>query len=240
MMIEIFCDFDGTIARPDTTDELLGALADSAWRAIEERWRRGEIDSRECMARQIPLLRGGWDAIERFLDERVVLEPSFAPFAAWCAARGIALRIASEGIDRVIRRLLARERVAVTSIWASRLEARRGGKLALDFSHASGRTHCGAALCKCELFTRSPRRPIRVLIGDGRSDFCAARRAEVVFARDLLLEHCHLERIPAISFESFETVRAVIETHVATAASRSPTLELEPRRARQPRELAEA
>jgi len=239
MMIEILCDFDGTIARPDTTDELLEALADPAWRAIEERWRRGEIDSRECMARQIPLLRGGWDAIERFLDERVSLEPSFAPFAAWCAGRGIALRIASEGIEQVIRHLLARERVAVASIWASRLERRPGGRLALDFSHASGRTHCGAALCKCELLTRSPRRPIRVLIGDGRSDFCAALRADTVFARDLLLEHCRAERIRAIPFESFETVQAVIETYLASAAIGSPTLELGARRA-QARELAEA
>ena len=240
MTIEILCDFDGTVARPDTTDELLEGLADSAWRAIEERWRRGEIDSRECMARQIPLLRGGWHAIERFLDERVVLEPSFAPFAVWCATRGIALRIPSEGIEPVIRHLLARERVAVASIWASRLERRPGDRLALDFSHASGRTHCGAALCKCELFHRSPGRPMRVLIGDGRSDFCAARRADVVFAREHLLEHCRAERIRAIPFESFETVRAVIEMNLASAASGSPILELGARGARQSRELAEA
>src|SRR5207248_575930 len=76
--MEIICDFDGTVARPDTVDELLEALADPAWRGIEERWRRGEIDSRECMARQVPLLRGGWTAIARFLDERVTVHPSFA------------------------------------------------------------------------------------------------------------------------------------------------------------------
>jgi len=37
MTMEIICDFDGTVARPDTVDELLEALADPAWRAIEER-----------------------------------------------------------------------------------------------------------------------------------------------------------------------------------------------------------
>ena len=237
--IEVVCDFDGTIARPDTVDEILAALADAQWRDVEERWRRGEIDSRECMARQIPLIRGGWAAIERFLDERVALEPSFAGFAAWCAGRGIALRIASEGIDRVIRHLLARERVTVDSLWASRLEEQAGGGLALDFSHASGATHCGAALCKCELFDRSPLRPMRILIGDGRSDFCAARRADAVFARALLLDHCRAERIRAIAFESFVTVRSVIEDGLIPVMERSGRLRPRASRPGAIREIAE-
>jgi len=237
MTMEIICDFDGTVARPDTVDELLEALADPAWRAIEERWHRGEIDSRECMASQIPLLRGGWTAIARFLDERVTVHPSFAPFAAWCARRGIALRIASEGIDRVIHHLLARERVAVSSVWASRLEVGPDGMLSLDFSHACGRTYCGAALCKCETFRPSAGRPIRVLIGDGRSDFCAATRADVVFARAMLLEHCRAEQILCIPFESFDTVRTVIE-HYLTPASQRPSIRVDESRTR--RQLAES
>jgi len=236
--LEVVCDFDGTIARPDTVDEILAALADPRWRDVEERWRRGEIDSRECMARQIPLIRGGWAAIARFLDARVRLEPSFAGFAAWCAARGIALRIASEGIDRVIRHLLARERVAVDSLWASRLEERPPGRLALDFSHACGGTHCGAPLCKCELFDRSPRRPMRILVGDGRSDFCAARRADAVFARALLLDHCRAERIRAIGFESFLTVRSVIEDSLIPAIERSGRLGARASRPAATREIA--
>jgi len=235
MTIEIVCDFDGTIARPDTVDELLEALADPAWRAVEELWRRGEIDSRECMARQIPLLRGGWSAIARFLDERVALHPSFAPFAAWCASRGIALRIASEGIAQVIHHLLARERIAVTSVWASRLDVRQDGRLALDFSHASGHTRCGASLCKCEVFRPLPGRPIRVLVGDGRSDFCAARWADVVFARATLLEHCRAEQIRCIPFESFDTVRTVIE-HYLTPALQRPSIRVAESRTR--RQLA--
>ena len=222
MPLEIICDFDGTIARPDTVDELLEALADPAWRQIEESWSRGEIDSRECMARQIALLRGGWRAIERFLDDCVELHESFRPFAAWCARRGVTLRIGSEGIEQVIRYLLEREGIAVDSVWASRLVRRRGGRLALDFSHATGHTRCGAALCKCELLPQRPGAPVRALIGDGRSDFCAAQWADLVFARDTLLDHCTAERIRCIPFESFDRVQAVLEeilTPRARAAS---------------------
>jgi 2,3-diketo-5-methylthio-1-phosphopentane phosphatase len=226
--IEIVCDFDGTIARPDTVDQILEALADPSWRLIEARWRRGEIDSRECMDSQVRLLSGGWAAIESFLEERVRLHPSFRPFAAWCERCGIPLRIASEGIDRVIHHLLRREQVSVASVWASRLVACDDGTLGLDFSHAIGRTHCGARLCKCELLNVKPARPFSVLIGDGRSDFCAAGRADLVFARTGLLRHCRAQKIPYIPFESFDSVRRLLEERASSSQRFDPSPAVSP------------
>ena len=224
--LEIVCDFDGTISRPDTIDQILGQLADPAWRVIEERWQRGEIESRECMTRQIALVHGGWPAIERFLDARVSLHPSFAPFAVWATELGIPLRIASEGIEQVILHLLGREGLRVDSVWATRLKSGEDGSLALDFSHATGRTRCGAPHCKCELFDRGGERPIRVLVGDGRSDFCAARWADVVFARSALLDHCRSQNIPAIPFDSFDVVRACVEGLAPLRVSHVERIEL--------------
>jgi len=43
-------DFDGTVAPTDTVDALLERFADPEWRRLEERWVRGEISSRQCMA----------------------------------------------------------------------------------------------------------------------------------------------------------------------------------------------
>lgn len=219
--IEVVCDFDGTISRPDTVDRILEALADPTWRAIELEWERREIDSRECMARQIPLIRGGWDAVARFLDDHVSVEPSFAPFAAWCAERGIRLAIASEGLDRVIRHLLARADIAVDRTWASRLVEGRHGALSLDFSHASGRTHCGRLLCKCEVFPRDSCGPLRVLIGDGRSDFCAAEHADVTFARASLLDHCRARGVRCVPFDSFDVVGEFIERNIVEPLDRA-------------------
>jgi 2-hydroxy-3-keto-5-methylthiopentenyl-1-phosphate phosphatase len=65
---------------------------------------------------------------------------------------------------------------------------------------------------------RRPAGPARVLIGDGRSDFCAAQWADLVFARDALREHCAAERIPCIPFESFAAVQAVLEEILTPAA----------------------
>ncbi len=66
-LVEVFCDFDGTITNRDTVDHLLESLADNTasptLEEIEARWVAGEIGSRDCMAQQVALLRGGWTAV---------------------------------------------------------------------------------------------------------------------------------------------------------------------------------
>ena len=62
--MRIFCDFDGTISQIDVVDFLLNRLAGPSWNEIEAEWLRGEIGSKECLARQIPLIQGGWKAVE--------------------------------------------------------------------------------------------------------------------------------------------------------------------------------
>jgi 2,3-diketo-5-methylthio-1-phosphopentane phosphatase len=206
--LEILCDFDGTIAPIDTVDFLLERLADPAWRLFEEQWIRGEIDSRECMTAQVGLVRGGWRAIRRALEE-VRLDPSFAAFAAWCRASRISLRVVSEGIEQVITHLLRREGVLVDEIWAPRLSECSNGALELRLPAAGGAL-CGAALCKCASVTTDASPPFRVLIGDGRSDFCVSRRADLVFACSKLAIHCEQNDIPFVPFLGFDTVRRML------------------------------
>ncbi len=208
--LEALCDFDGTVAPRDTVDLLLERLAEPAWRVLEERWVRGEIDSRTCMAGQVALIHGGWPAIERTLAG-VRLDPTFAPFVHWCRHAGVRLRIVSGGIDRVIRHLLARDGIVVDGIWAARLGARADGRLTLRFPSPGRGWRCGAGFCKCALFTRAAARPVRVLIGDGRSDFCCAHRADLVFARAALYGYCRREAIPVRSFADFTDVRRSLE-----------------------------
>jgi 2-hydroxy-3-keto-5-methylthiopentenyl-1-phosphate phosphatase len=207
--LEILCDFDGTIASIDTVDFLLERLADPGWRILEEQWIRGEIDSSACMTAQIALVRGGWRAIRRALEE-VRLDPGFARFASWCRASRIPLRVVSEGIEQVIIHLLRREAVLVDEVWAPRLSERSNETLELRLP-APGSALCGAALCKCVFVTTAASPPFRVLIGDGRSDFCISRRADLVFACSKLAIHCEQNDIPFVPFVGFDTVRRLLE-----------------------------
>ncbi len=204
----VFCDFDGTISQLDVVDFLLSRLADPSWNDIEDEWLRGEIGSRECMERQIPLIRGGWQAVESLLDE-VELDPTFLDFALWCESKEIPLVIVSEGLDRVIQTLLKRENIRVTDVWANELLEKSSGELSIRFPYSPQDKDCRAGLCKCQFLP--PTELLNVVIGDGRNDFCWAGKADWVFAKSKLLAYCGEFQIPHEAFYDFEKVRLSLE-----------------------------
>jgi 2-hydroxy-3-keto-5-methylthiopentenyl-1-phosphate phosphatase len=218
--IEVYCDFDGTITVGDTTDELLEALADPSWVEIEKRWEKGEIGSRECMALQVALIRGGWDAVKEVLD-KVEIEPTFPAFARWCRRVGIPLRIVSDGLDKAINYLLAREKVHVDFVWANRLQEAEDGSFSLLFPYTVSNKVCSSGVCKCNLLESRRNSPLRVVIGDGRSDYCWAPEADLLFAKSKLAQHCSKEKIEYHQFDDFLTIRSVLAEHLATE---SPTV----------------
>jgi len=214
--LAIYCDFDGTVTTRDTVDFLLEQLATPEWEDIEAQWEEGLISSRECMARQIPLIQGGWAAIESLLPE-VEIDPTFAGFVQWCQSHRISLTLVSEGLDRVIHALLDREGIQLP-VWANHLEENAQGKLSLSFPNAPSDPRCQSGLCKCKvinqpLFSSNPDIH-RVVIGDGMSDRCWSEEADTLFAKSKLVQYCQENKIPFIPFDHFQTIQAVLETQL--------------------------
>ena len=207
--IEVFCDFDGTVTAGDTVDLLLETLADEEWKAIEKRWVDGEIGSRECMALQVPLIRGGWPKMLEVL-ETVKVDKSFATFVHWCRMRSIPISIVSDGIDRVIKHLLDREGIKIDNIWANQLIETADGGLGLQFPKPR-RVVCSSGLCKCQVLDKAGSAPLKVVIGDGRSDFCWSQNADLVFAKDKLLTHCQTNNISYLPYDNFVQIRVLLE-----------------------------
>jgi len=221
--VEVYCDFDGTITSGDTIDVLLEHLADPAWEQIEERWVKGEIGSRECMRLQVPLIKGGWEAIRTVLDD-VKIDPSFRKFAAWCRSNGVSLKVVSDGIDKVIHHILKREGIHVDNVWANHLVEHEDGTLELTFPHAPQIAGCSSGLCKCKILSSGSNRYIKAVVGDGRSDFCWVADADLVFAKKSLLKHCRAAGIKATAYEDFTAVRAVLQEVITTVPAGEPQL----------------
>ncbi len=208
--VAVYCDFDGTVTREDVVDVLLADLADPSWQDVEAEWQRGAIGSREGLARQIPLIRGGWSAIaKRLRDMR--LDPTFRTFAAWCRGNAIPVRIVSDGLDRVIQTLLTRERIVVDAVWANHLETSPTGEFSIEFPYPPSDPQCRAGLCKCQILGRASAQPLCVVIGDGRSDLCWATRGSWLFAKSELLTYCRMHGISCTAFDDFETIRFAME-----------------------------
>jgi 2-hydroxy-3-keto-5-methylthiopentenyl-1-phosphate phosphatase len=175
----VLVDFDGTIALTDTTDLLLERFAQPQWHSIEDDWKAGRIGSRECMVRQIDLVRATPAQIDAFVDS-IEIDPGFARFVDFVQDLGYPVAVVSDGLDRTIGSVLDRYGIDI-EYFANRLEWRGGDRWRLSFPHA--RSDCSALSgnCKCSFAEGVPRQ-LKVLVGDGRSDFCLAGRADLVLA----------------------------------------------------------
>ena len=194
---KILCDFDGTVSTPDATDVLLEHYAAAKWKDFERAWREGLIGSRECMSRQVELIDASEQDLNRVLD-RIRIDPAFPQFVAQTRARGVELVIVSDGLDQAIQRILDNHDLGDLPVVANRLEqvGERRWKMQSPHAEAGCRVRSGTCKCACADRQASADASNILLIGDGQSDICVAARADFVFAKSRLLEHCLEAGIP--------------------------------------------
>ncbi|HQR90218.1 MAG: haloacid dehalogenase [Caulobacter sp. 12-67-6] len=223
--MRIFCDFDGTIAKVDTTDLVLTRLADPAWEALEARWTQGEITAAECMRGQVALIGGADAALDAVLDS-VELADGFAEFVAWCQANAVPLTVVSDGVDRFIARILDRHGLGYLPVIANHLvgNAELGRRLEQPWSRVG--CAAGSGVCKCQVATKSDERAnkpddLMVFIGDGRSDFCVSGRADLLFARDKLADYARARAMPHYEFSDFSIITTTLTAALGRSARRA-------------------
>jgi len=202
--IRVFVDFDGTIAVEDVTDVILDRFADPSWREIEGEWLAGTIGSRECMARQVDLIRARPSAIDALVRD-VEFDRYFPAFVALCHRNGIPVTVISDGLDRAANAMLARAGLDLP-VLANRFEWLGRDRWRITFPHA--RDDCRSLSGHCKCATMADAGPtLNVMIGDGRSDICAADSADLVIAKDALAEH---RRAHGLAFERFDDFAGAI------------------------------
>jgi 2,3-diketo-5-methylthio-1-phosphopentane phosphatase len=217
----VLSDFDGTIALADTGLEVITRLdLPEAW-ALEHRWRRGEIGSPECLAAQWALVRLPRERLEALLDA-LPLDPGFPGFVDLCRQRGVHLAILSDGLDLYLYRLLQGLGLrgcpgtvplaplnGCLPVFVNHAEWTPEG-VVVEFPHA-GRECADCGNCKTEeLLALRPNYRRVLYLGDGYSDMCAARHADVLFAKSHLAEFCRREGLPFHPFANFAEITAAL------------------------------
>ncbi|MFH0964205.1 MAG: MtnX-like HAD-IB family phosphatase [Planctomycetota bacterium] len=199
----VLLDFDGTIASEDIGNAILERFADPAWRVSEARWLAGEISTRENLEYQWSLVKGERKAIIEFASA-ATLRAGFKGFLARAREAGSELLIASDGIEFYVRAFLRAHGIAKIPVRTNRMTW--GPPRRFTFPYASVR--CSRhGTCKCALMEDARKRGLRpVVVGDGYSDLCAARRADRIFARGFLAEKCAQEGLAYAAFEDFGEV----------------------------------
>jgi len=220
VFMRIVCDFDGTISCQDTTDLVLERLARPAWRDLEDAWLANRISAAECMRGQVALIEASQDALDDLLDS-VEIDPGFAEFVAWCEARDLPVSVVSDGVDDFILRILGRHGLQRVPVIANRL-VHDAGRWGLEQPWSRHGCAAGSGVCKCKAATLParalPGSPM-VYVGDGRSDFCVAARADILFAKDALADYAAGRAQPFHPFETFHDVTRALAGMLGQPAS---------------------
>ncbi|HWB44389.1 MAG TPA: MtnX-like HAD-IB family phosphatase [Hyphomicrobiaceae bacterium] len=196
----VFVDFDGTISPVDTTDLLLERFGEPAWRDIEDDWKAGRIGSRECLVRQIDLVRATPSQVDELISG-IEIDPAFYGFVDHCRRLGHSVTVVSDGLDRTVRTVLERNNINVP-FYANKLQWRGDDRWRLTFPYARSDCATLSGNCKCR-FAEGQRRKLQIVIGDGRSDFCIAERVDLVLAKGALVKHCRKAGLPHYTFSHF-------------------------------------
>ena len=86
-------DFDNTITTYDVLDDIILRFSvNDAWKALEDKWKRGKIGSKECLKGQMAGIRITKENLDRYL-KKIKLDPYFKKLIRLLGANKIRLMI---------------------------------------------------------------------------------------------------------------------------------------------------
>jgi 2-hydroxy-3-keto-5-methylthiopentenyl-1-phosphate phosphatase len=207
----VFCDFDGTISRRDVGYSLFHHFSGGRNDLLLPDWKAGRMSSRECLTREAEMVTASSTEILTFLDQ-FEIDPGFASFVELCRKNNTDLVILSDGLDFYIHRILARNGLTDLSVICN-IGKLDGSGLTIEFPRTNREcARCGS--CKGEIIEEHRARhqePTRtVFIGDGYSDTCATRAADLLLAKKDLERYCLKQDIKYTKFDTFFDVARVL------------------------------
>jgi 2-hydroxy-3-keto-5-methylthiopentenyl-1-phosphate phosphatase len=207
----VLVDFDGTITARDAdfviADAARGAAAARAvYEPLALAYEGLEISLTQYFEGYLAGLGLSAAEIARHVGA-VPCRPGFLALVATCEARGWALRVVSEGLDAYIRPMLESMGAGELELSCNRLLEGPDGPRVLSPLDGESCERCSN--CKGAHVRRAHAAGQRVvMVGNGASDLCAARLADLVFARDTLATLCDAEALPYLSWDGFPDVLA--------------------------------
>lgn len=199
----VLIDFDGTISREDVNLHLLERFAGEGWEDLDRRYETAEIGSRQYVTELWKLLPADLTRLQRAADE-IPLDPELGELARFLDQRGAEVIVVSDGLGFYVE-----PRCAPYGLKVVTNTVESGHAL---FPYADPTCPCGlCGTCK-PAQVRAIRAKGRscVLVGDGTSDRFAAAEADLVFAKDRLVDWCQSAGLPFVPFDNLGDVERAL------------------------------
>ena len=199
----VFCDFDGTITAIETFAGMLKEFAPDLSAKIMP----------EMYARRLTLREGVRQLLESIPSKRYpeILEyasdkeirPGLEELLDFLDNQGVPFVIISGGIRGMVEKVLSRQNLLARAASISAVELDTSGDYLRVHSEFEGETELVA---KVQVMATYPAQET-IAIGDSVTDINMALKADLVFARDRLIDYMEAQNKPYISWNDFFDVR---------------------------------
>jgi 2-hydroxy-3-keto-5-methylthiopentenyl-1-phosphate phosphatase len=214
--LAVLTDFDGTIVTSDTAESALSRFAGEGWRIIDEQFERGEISFEESLRKEFAMLKVTEGDILRYLDTVTHFRPNFETLVEYSKSRGFPVIVVSGGLDFCIRHFLEKKGLLKSvEICASNAKQTTNG-FTLTFPTPYDKTSINL---KDDLAKHCKQEGAKVVyIGNGVSDFPAAKIADIAFAvkNSTLARLCAQGGVSFTEMTDFQQVVDVFEEFVSS------------------------
>jgi 2,3-diketo-5-methylthio-1-phosphopentane phosphatase len=200
----VLCDFDGTITVEDSLDTVFDHFAPANWRAVGAAVRAGG-GTRASIPVEVAMCRATRADFERVVREKIALRPGFRELLGLCQERRWEFVIVSEGFALHIRTVLEREGLQGLRFYCNDLVFVDGS---ITVRQPYVNPDCGrCGNCKRNHVTGYKDAGFRTIyVGDGITDFCPAKEADFVLAKNVLAEYCETAGVRYRRFQDFHDV----------------------------------
>ncbi|KOS67815.1 2-hydroxy-3-keto-5-methylthiopentenyl-1-phosphate phosphatase [Lysinibacillus contaminans] len=209
----IFCDFDGTITESDNILRILNEFAPPEAERVKDDILAQRISIVEGVTEIFSMIPSSKKAdIIEFILEDAVIREGFKEFMNFVKDEQIPFYIVSGGIDFFLEPLVD-PYGPYDGIYCNTADF-SVNTIQLGFPHKCD-AKCQSKGCGCckpsVIRTLAQDHQMTIIIGDSITDLQAAKVADLVIARDFLIEKCEELAIPYEPFKTFIDVKNIIE-----------------------------
>jgi 2-hydroxy-3-keto-5-methylthiopentenyl-1-phosphate phosphatase len=209
-MIRVFCDFDGTVCQQDVGEQFFRSFAGVKVDASVRQLLNGEITMQAWLTELCNSISSiKHDDFFTYVDQFSV-DTHFSGFVRFCADRDVSVTILSDGIDAYVKRILSNAGLSQIPLYANHAEFSEE-KLQVSFPFSDAECDLCGNCKRNHMLNTSADEDVIIYVGDGYSDRCPIRYADVVFAKRQLIKYCQQQNITFFEFNHFGDVQEKME-----------------------------
>lgn len=211
----VISDFDGTICTVDMGNQVLSHFTRKSWDEMDREYVKGGIGSRDAYSRIAPMIEATSESVRKFVLKKGKIDPYFKKFYNLAKSKGVDVKIVSDGLGFYIQTILEKYDLGDIEFYANELDFINRNSAVVEFPQMNALCgRCGT--CKNKILNDHRLMYEQIIyVGNGYSDICPSRYADLVFAKDILLKKCEEEGNACyLPFRNFDDIRKYIKENL--------------------------